>query len=225
MRSQMDFCIGGRLIEGMRSPLTDYRPVMALTLTRDGHDGREVLIGIRSVCANATHQDVVSVPTKRIECAMLATKWCQASGASHPGVTFESDPLLRLSVKYLLSLKLGLADALESRMVEFSFIGMRAWQGVSLIDCKNGVDITEHLTMINVAMHVERGSGLFACRTASYDYIGWVATERLRKAAVSKDLDDLGLDIDPYDGVGMCIRGLCIDTAIEMLSYGEHLVG
>jgi len=205
----------GLIAHGAPESLDVYSPVLALTVTRQVEHGREVMVGVRSATANTTHQRVVSVPTKRIDDVELARRLVQDTSHACGRERTATAAGLRGVVEHLMARKLGMADALELSEVHYEPLCLDMWQGISLIGFERGKDVTELLTMFNVALELHAGEPEH--RTASYDRIDWVRTEHFRRAARTREVRDLGLDITPYDGIDLCIRGLCIETSILML--------
>ena len=213
------------LEEGVRRPLTDYEPVLSLTVLREGSDEREILMGVRTAVTNTTHQNVWSVPTKRIEQLEDASEWgtilCQSDGfplsSEHIG---QCNLSLRLWTNYLMMLKLGAANILESGLLDYTILKLGAWQGVSLIDYLDGHDVVERLTMYNLAVMVNSGHMEFPSRTLSYNPLVWVPISRFLRAVETRNVDDLGVPVEPLMAVEMCIRGLCVETTTLMLQEG-----
>lgn len=107
------------LTPGTPQPLSLYRPVLALTITR----GDQVLVCVRDPETNPVHPNVLSAPTRRSASALT-------SGAA----------------VNLLTKKLGLsleqaASCYVGKETE--------WQGHSLIGTLDGQPVTYPLTMVN----------------------------------------------------------------------------
>lgn len=194
---------------GIVDPLDRYAPVLALTILRETDAGREILCAVRRPEANATHQNVLSVPTVRVE-RSIADAWPEASehGQDVPG--------LATVVKMLLMQKLGLADAFELDPPRYRFGRYAAWQGKSFIDIDaNGCDVHEDLTMFNVEVLIDRDSSDAIGRvTASYDPIVWTPVQRFLDALQTRDVSCIGQDLDQ---VLVCIRGLCVESTTRLL--------
>lgn len=193
---------------GVQRPLTRYAPVLALTIVREGSAGRELVCAVRRPETNATHPNVLSVPTVR-DRAMLAASW--------PAQALDGDtvPGLSLLVELLLCRKLGAADALESGALTYELGRLGAWQGSSFIDVDTaGCDVTEDLTMFNAEVIVTGGGDLLPERTASYDPIRWTPVKTFFEVVATRDVSLVDARLDQ---VLVCVRGLCVETTRRML--------
>ena len=214
-------CFWG-LEEGLGRSLAEYEPVLSLTIIRQGQYEQEILMGVRTSLANNTHENVWSVPTKRIEGVESPAEW-KAILDRNGGMPLSAEGLrecassLRLWTNYLMMLKLGAANLMETRRLDYEILKLGAWQGVSLIDYIGGQDVTEALTMFNLAVMITAGDSEFPSRTLSYDPLTWVPISRFLLAAETKNIYDLGVPMDPLRSVEMCIRGLCVETSTLML--------
>ena len=107
------------LTPGTPHPLSLYRPVLALTITRDD----QVLVCVRDPETNPVHPNVLSAPTKRFE-------W-SAYGLAMRDLLIEKLGLVMHGTRYL---------TIEKTMT---------WQGHSLIGTLDGQPVTYPLTMVN----------------------------------------------------------------------------
>jgi hypothetical protein len=219
---------GGRgaavLLAGIERPLEEFAPVLALTLiNQNGASTREILVGVRNPAANKTHQDVASVPTRRVP-LILAQAWIEqlrrgrlADAAARPD--------LRSEVANMFSMKLGLADALELGLVRFTVIRLESTQGISVIGAnEDGSVLTESLTMFNACVLLDAGRDDVPKATASYDPLVWGTVDNF--LAMTRTYDAARLDAG-LEGSFVCAYGLCLQTSahmVETLGYtaAEH---
>lgn len=195
------------LAAGLRQPLTTHAPVLALTLLREGEEGPEVLCVVRRPETNATHPDVLSVPTMRVPVA-LAREW--------PAATLDGHTVTGLpyAVECLLTRKLGLGDALESGWPRYDLGRFGAWQGGSYIGVEDGCDVIEDLTMYNVEVRFRHTYNEVPSRTASYAPILWTPVPRFLEVVATRDVGRLRADLDE---ILVCVRGLCVETTLRLL--------
>jgi len=198
---------GPLLLDGRELPMEHYAPVIAVTVLRDGADGTEVLTVVRRPETNATHPDVLSVPTMRVPVG-LADHWPSAASDA-TGIAG-----LAFCVEALLSRKLGLADVLELGEVRYRLGRLGAWQGTSFIGVDGERDITEDLTMFNVAVYLTRGGHHVPAGTASLAPITWTREETFHAIVETGDVALLDADLD---AVLVCVRGLCVETSRRLL--------
>lgn len=202
------------LLAGIDRPLEDFAPVLALTLlSENGPAAREILVGVRNPAANKTHQDVASVPTRRVP-LVLAEAWIDQLRRSRlDEVAARLD--LRSEVANIFSRKLGLADPLELGLVRFTVVRLEGTQGISVIgEDEDGAVLTENLTMFNVCVVLEEGRDNVPKATASYDPLMWGTVDNFLAMIATYDAGqfDAGLD-----GIFVCAYGLCLLTSAHML--------
>ena len=179
-------------------------------------DARIVVV-VRDPATNASHPNVVSVPTRRVPQqyagALLPKHHTTAVGDTRVAVWQcrdshlhdKRDPVVH-EVVSLLSQKLGLADTLESGEVRFQ---------ADVVAVRTGRAAPEsmQLTMITVLVGITRGADLIPSQTASYSDIRWVPAARFVDAVARRDPSAIGLS--PVD---FCIHGLCIASTYDVLA-------
>lgn len=194
------------LERGIRNGLDTYLPVIALTLlTRESPP--RVLAGVRTTHGNSTHQEVVSVPTMRVP-TELARLWPEDALCARADV-----PGLQYTIDALLARKLGLAPAMERGSIQAIPRRIVAWQGTSLIDFRDGADVTEDLTMFNILVELD-GHHELPDLTDSYEPIIWSPVDRFRAMVETRSPAALNEGLDSLE---LCVRGLCIETTSIML--------
>ncbi|MGH9212261.1 MAG: hypothetical protein ACRD2C_16505 [Acidimicrobiales bacterium] len=210
---------GGDLVRlGVERSIHTHPPVLALSLLRHFGGQDQVLVGVRTE-HNGTHQNVMSVPTIRV-LPEVAIGWVAplADGVLSTE-TLERGSALERTVRHvvreLLALKLGKADALERGEVELTVEAMMAIQGTSLLGSRGGKDVTEDLTMFNAQVRWTAGNDLGDGCTTSYDPLLWVSEEAFSRMVLTRDVGTLDAGLDEIE---VCVRGLCIDSTLRMLS-------
>lgn len=208
----------------------DVREVLSLVvLDRTEEDGpvtenSQLLVTVRDPFNNRTHPGVVSVPTIRLP-AVLAVELRQGQ---HLSSQFGSTELFEctgmnswdadghspiiFAVKATLCQKLGLADALESGSLLFSASVAASSAGWSYYDDEPSPS-GEFIRMTTLMVSIIRGVSMFTPQTSSYSSVIWSKVGTFLRAARARDVSTLG-----YDPVSMCIHGLCIVSAHDVLA-------
>jgi hypothetical protein len=193
------------LTAGSTEPVATYAPVLALTMTREAGDTREVLACVRAPEANRTHPGVLSSPTIRI-------RGVEDFSALPTGrVTTEVPAWLTAHVDQLLGGKLA-ADSELTAGLALDFV--QVWQAHSVIGIKDGQPVTEALTMINAHLSVPADTEIFPSSTPSYSWIGFVAEDRHAPAVERRDAELLGVSFGPETPI---VYGLCTQSTASML--------
>jgi hypothetical protein len=205
---------GGRLLPGLRRTLGDFQPVLALTVIRHRGESPEILVGVRDPESNRTHQNVASVPTRRVRLD-VARRWLwQLRTGRGAAATRRHD--LRDEVAHTFSLKLGLADARERGLVDFDVVSLSAFQGISVIgERSDGQPLTENLTMFNAIITLTRGDDEVPRETASYKPLVWAGTGDFTAMTRSRDIGRLNVGLE---NSFFCAYGLCLQTSARMLT-------
>lgn len=202
------------LLPGIDRPLEDFAPVLALTLlSENGSAAREILVGVRTPAANKTHQDVASVPTRRVP-LLVAQAWMDQ--LSHGQLDKAAARLdLRFEVANILGMKLGLADPLELGRVQFTVVQLEGTQGISVIgEDEDGTVLTENLTMFNACVVLDGGRDNVPRATASYEPLVWGTVGNFLAMTATCEAGRL----DPgLEGIFVCAYGLCLQTSARML--------
>lgn len=208
---------GARLLTGLHRPLEQFRPVLALTVIDRTLPRPRILVGVRDPETNRTHQNVTSVPTRRVR-PTVAKSWLPAMRGRRPlSVAQRGD--IRDEVSHMLSLKLGLADAQERGQVRFDLHACRGFQGVSVIgEYPDGQPLTENLTMFNALITLHNGQSLVPPATASYRPLVWAGTDDFVAMTRSRDPGRLNAGLDD---AFPCAYGLCLETSVAMLHPDE----
>jgi len=181
---------------------------------------------VRDPQTNATHPNVISMPTQRIPRSLFRAITASAEREAVIGATtfYEAGEIDNLSpsphhpvvyaVENLLSRKLGVADALESGALGFRAALRAVTLGKSVYSDNESSERTEHIAMANVRVIVTCGAEYFPARTPSYSTIFWVSVDQFMKTVQQKD--PLILNLNPFE---YCIHGLCISTAYDLLAH------
>jgi hypothetical protein len=193
---------------GLHRPLASYQPVLALTILRHGQSQPEILVGVRDPKANKYHQNVVSVPTRRIQPA-VAKRWLWLLRTYRKNSAAKRADL-RDEVANIFSRKLGLADAQERGEVYFEVGALTAFQGISVI----GEQATENLTMFNALIRLYKGDEALPPSTASYCPLVWASTHDFIEMTTTRDAGRLKAGLDESF---FCAYGLCLQTSMQML--------
>ena len=213
--------MGWKLTPGVEKPLSEHRPVLAITCLRRSQHSRsswEILVGARTPEANRTHPDVVSVPTMRVSVEHAATWW--KPGDPHIQKVDNSANSIVIDVNRMFTQKLGLADQVELGQLKYQMKALGVWQGISYIgngddDVQGSRPLSEALTMFNAALVMEAGAELVPPATVSYRPLAWVSADAFRSAVDTRDVRYLGPEFDSFR---LCIHGLCIESTHLMLN-------
>lgn len=211
-------------------------PVVALTildgdtLERDGLPTSDslVLVVVRAPETNATHPNVLCVPTQRIpmsaaERLLAHPRQVLMSNAPslhyygeqwHDSAQARQAPEVIFLVNSLLCRKLGLADALERG--EFFY---KASLHLSIEDEVFHPDHSELTIMFNIVLKVERGIQLIPGSSASYRRIGWCPVEKFVTMTETRNPTIFDNTLSPLQ---ICVQGLCIKSSLMAL---YHQVG
>jgi hypothetical protein len=206
---------GSTLLPGSYRRLGRYAPVLALTVLKRGAHGPMILVGVRDPLANKTHQNVASVPTRRVQTAVAGRWRRQLRWCGERSVRDRTD--LHEVISNILSRKLGLADAQERDQVRFAVSGFAAAQGVSVIgELPDGRPLTETLTMFNACVLIEEGADLIPAATASYRPLVWAELGAFVEMTNRRDPGRLNAGLE---GAFACAYGLCLQTSLRMLRH------
>lgn len=205
---------GGRLLAGLHRPLALYKPVLALTVLRHAASHPEIVVGVRDPGCNRFHQNVASVPTRRIQPA-VAKNWLWYLRTQR-NVSATRRPDVRDEVANIFSRKLGLADHQELGEIRFTVESLSAAQGISVIgEDEDGRPRTEKLTMFNAVVWLEKGDEHLPAKTASYKPLVWADVDNFIAMSQTRDTGRLekGLEESHF-----CAYGLCLQTSVRALS-------
>lgn len=204
---------GARLLPGLYRPLAIYQPVLALTILRHAASRPEIVVGVRDPESNRYHQNVASVPTRRVPPA-IARHWLRALRTGRPA-TAAARADLRDEVANIFSRKLGLADHQERDEIRFRVESLSAAQGISVIgEQDDGRPRTENLTMFNAVVWVEKGDEHLPTGTASYKPLVWADVDNF--VAMSENRDTGRLE-KGFEQSFFCAYGLCLETSVRAL--------
>ncbi len=127
----------------------------------------------------------------------------------------QTDVPLIYAVDSLMTRKLGLADALEQRLLRYQARVAVLMRGISDVsDQEENAVVTRPVDMINVAVQIECGDDLFPRESASYSRIRWVDVPTFLDVALTRDVTMLAEDLNIFE---FCVRGLCVRTTCEVL--------
>ena len=204
---------GARLLPGIYRPLAVYQPVLALTVLRHERSRPEIVVGVRDPESNLYHQNVASVPTRRIPHA-IARHWLRALRTGRQAAVV-ARPDLRDEVANIFSRKLGLADRQERGEISFQVESLSAAQGISVIgEHDDGRPRTESLTMFNAVVWVDKGDEHLPPVTASYNPLVWADVANF--VAMSRTRDSARLE-KGFERSFFCAYGLCLETSVRAL--------
>ena len=209
-------------------------PVIALTILDQAtldrgrtSDTTKILIAVRDPRTNATHPNVVSVPTQRIPPGLYREILGEmpAAGELLSGHTYKASmvdngstnghhPII-YAVESLLSSKLGVAEHLESEELSFQTMLrlVRAGKSYHLNDSTS--EQVHYILMANIITLVLKGTALFPSKTASYSQLSWVEVGKFISMVEQKNPEVLGTGLNAIE---YCVHGLCISTTYELLS-------
>jgi hypothetical protein len=198
---------------GIGRSLQDFAPVLAVTVLTEPAPAAKILVGIRTPAANKTHQDVASVPTRRVP-LLLAEAWI-ARLRQRRADELLTRPDVHAEVANLFGMKLGLADPLELGRARFTVVRVDATQGISVIgENDDGSLRTENLTMFNACVMLELGRDEVPPATASYDPLVWANVADF--LTMTATFDAGRIDASLADAF-VCAYGLCLQTSARML--------
>ena len=188
----------------------------------------QVLVGVRRRDTNRRHPGVISVPTIRIP-RLLASglrvnpqegksqRFLRSSGTfGQPASTESAAGLL---VELVLAKKMIDGDILDQGLVS-GRCALRLAMRQDVND-PGGVDgCIEDTLMLTIVACWEKGIDHLPVRSGSYSPLAWVPATELM---ASWDLHD-GLRLFPNaDPFEICIRGLCVLSAVEVLNNPQLL--
>lgn len=219
-------------------------PVMALAIIdstgrppAEARPDSPILLGIRCPQANATHPNVVSVPTQRVPGAFLletiaACTLVQAADAAwfftFPEVTNTREnghhPVIFL-IESVLSRKLGVAQALERGEIEFTAGFFSLTTGIAHYGDEGPYGTAERMVMGNLWVAVTRGFDRFPGRTESFSRVFAATLEALDHAKATGDITGLaggGLDPAVHSIGGVCIASTINALRFHLADSGNH---
>lgn len=183
-----------------------------------------ILVSVRDPINNRTHPGVVSVPTIRIPTALAADLRQGQHVHSQFGSTELFDcatvnsldagghsPVI-FAVKATLCQKLGVAEALESGGLHFRAAIAASTSGWSYYDNEPS-PTAEFIRMTTLLVFITKGVNTFSSQTSSYSSVMWCEVGKFLGAAQARDVSALD-----YDPVSICIHGMCIASAYDILA-------
>jgi hypothetical protein len=212
----------------------DASPILSLTIldsasAPDGVVARSsrVLVVVRDPRANATHPNVVSVPTQRIPPTLRDAILRSASptGTARPRTEYFTggrvdttrdgghDPTL-YATEALLARKLGLAEALERGAVRVEAALRARVQGLAVYDNLGDSGLSEPVDMLNVVVLLSGDETELPLATSSYSLVAWTSVEGFVRGVDSRDPTSFGTRFDPVE---LCVHGVCLRAAQESL--------
>jgi hypothetical protein len=205
-------------------PGSEHLPqtVIALVMV-PAADPEAVLVGVRSTEGNARHPGVVSVPTMRFPFAWAAMEIGalprlrakplngRVGTFGHPG---SSSTASGNAVENLLAKKIVDGTLLDAGAVRGRCAFRLAMRGD--VDDPTGRDArTEDTLMLTILAICDEGAEAMRGRTNSYSELEWVRGTDLVKAWQVRDGQIVFPDSNPFE---VCIRGLCIESAVKLLN-------
>ena len=210
--------------------------VVALTLVRGdilpaAHRTKaaELLLAVRHPDSNATHPNVVSVPTLRVPPALMYSlvDSLERIETWPAGVAFYRFPEVRSDrdnghhpivfiTKALLAGKLGMAEPLEQGRLVFSSRLFSVTVGTAHYTTENPYGRSEPIAMGNILVSVLKGFDLFPRENASYSQIFPASLAALERAKAVGDLAGLPVRLDPAIHA---IGGLCIESTLNVVRH------
>ncbi|MEU5904173.1 hypothetical protein ABZ780_07315 [Micromonospora sp. NPDC047467] len=185
-----------------------------------------VLVGVRSTEGNTRHPGVVSVPTMRVP-----LDWAtQQTGVVRNG---ESRPLAASTGTFgrpgSSSMEVGYAleALLAKKIVDGTLLDKGAVSGRCAfrlamrgqVDDPSGADgEIEDTLMLTILAICDSGMDALPGRTHSYSQLEWVRSSDLLKAWRQRDGQLLFPDSNPLE---VCIRGLCVESAVHLLGTAK----
>lgn len=210
--------------------------VMALSIVRGdvfAAGGRtkaaDILLAVRHPGSNATHPNVVSVPTLRIPPALMESlAGSREPPAARPeGVSFYEFPEVRSDrdnghhpvvfiAEALFARKLGMAEPLEQGRLVFSARLFSITVGTAHYTTENPYGASERIAMGNLWLSVLEGFDLFPRENTSYSPIFSAPLAALQHAKETGDLSGLPAPLDP---AVHRIGGLCIESTLNAIRH------
>jgi len=204
---------GAKLLSRLHRPLGLYQPVLALTVLRHAQSRPEILVGVRDPKANKYHQNVASVPTRRVQPAVAKNWLWQIRAYRSASAAKRAD--VRDEVANIFSRKLGLADAQERGDISFEVEALAAFQGISVVgELSDGQPAIERLTMFNAVVRLNKGDEFVPRQTASYRPLVWGAIDDFIEMNKTRDTGRLNVGLEDYFS---CAYGLCLQTSAVMI--------
>ncbi|RLP98300.1 hypothetical protein EAD98_04745 [Micromonospora sp. CV4] len=185
-------------------------------------DPEMVLVGVRSTEGNARHPGVVSVPTMRVP-----LRWAtQQSGGVADGETRQlkaskgtfgrpgsSSTEVGYALEALLTKKIVDGTLLDKGDVHGRCAFRLAMRGQ--VDDPTGTeDEIEDTLMLTILAICDSGVDALRSQSHSYSQLEWVRSSDLLKAWRQRDGQLLFPESNPLE---VCIRGLCIESAVRLL--------
>lgn len=210
--------------------------VVALTIIRGDSlhtaartKAAELLLAVRHPDSNATHPNVVSVPTLRVPPVLMRSLVESLDPvATRPGsVAFYQFPEIRSDrdnghhpivfiAEALLAGKLGMAEPLEQGRLVFTSRLFSVTVGTAHYTTENPYGSSEPIAMGNILVSVLEGFDLFPEANASYSAIFPASLAALERAKATGDLSALPVRLDP---AVHRIGGLCIESTVNVIRH------
>ena len=189
----------------------------------------EILLAVRHPGSNATHPNVVSVPTLRVPPVLmrflmdtLAPVETRPDGGvfyRFPEIRSDRDnghhPLVFMA-EALLAGKLGMAEHLEQGRLVFSSRLFSVTRGTAYYTTENPYGRSESIAMGNMLVSVLKGFDLFPRENASYSMIFPASLAALEQAKITGDLSGMPVKLDP---ALHRIGGLCIESTLHVIRH------
>jgi len=216
-------------VSAIRRRAPDSRPQAVVGLVMvPAIDLELVLVGIRSSEGNARHPGVVSVPTMRVplewaiqETGLLRNGETRQLGTNEgnfgrPGSTSTA---AGYAVESLLAKKILDGSLLDRGDVHGRCAFRLAMR--SHVDDPTGMDGgVEDTLMLTVLAICDSGPAALRGHSHSYSRLEWVRSSDLVKAWGERDGQLLFPDANPLE---VCIRGLCVESAVRLLGSARNV--
>lgn len=207
-------------------------PVVSLVVLQERRPGI-VLFGVRTPTATSDrHPNVLSSPTMRVPSEVMRAAleaeridpWSVQHGeiralhghADYPfGVAHSMTSPVAFLAEHLLARKLGVAEVLVNGRLN----GTVCAGGISFdtVHDSESEPQDESTLMLSLTVRIAAGEDLFPERTESYSRLAWVETDQVHEAVRTHDPLRLIADLDP---LAVCLHGLCVRSAAEVINAG-----
>jgi len=207
--------------------------VLSAVVTDAGRPGW-TLLGVRRPSPLTTrHPGVLSTPTIRLPSEIFAVLVGDLTVAAEgPGLHRIDGRDVQLgrgrrglssatyALESLLAAKLGLADALTGGQLRAE--ATPRFLALDAVEDPLGTQLSEWTLMLTYEVRIVAGVAEIPPATAAYSRLVWVPAAKVPLALAHRD--PLLLD-ETLDAIEVCVQGLCVRVAAELLSPGRGFTG